>query len=177
MTATVALTAAMLAVSAGLAVRALRGVAPRGWAIASAVVGGLAVIAGATTLAIVPRHGATIAPGAWGFLVAGGGQVALAIVSMRFLRWIDPVDATDEPGPRVVPFGLAPSGPKPVLAALGAATVTAPPANAPTPIAPPAPAASPIARRPAPLCPTCRSATLWHGKRAAWWCTTCKHAL
>ena len=31
------------------------------------------------------------------------------------------------------------------------------------------------APRPSPTCPNCRIPTLWHGKRGAWWCSTCKH--
>jgi len=189
---TAALSAALLVVATGLAVRALRGVAPRGWALATAILGGLAVAVGGVALAGLPRRGTVISPGGWSFLVAAAGLVAVALVSRRVLRWIDPVDASDEPGPRLVPFGLAPSGPKPVLAALGAGAQ--PPVRAPAPpnpyrpgsasllggaalpaLAPAAPA--PMPRRVAPLCPTCRSSTMWHGKRAAWWCTTCKHAL
>ena len=38
-------------------------------------------------------------------------------------------------------------------------------------------APAPLAPRPSPYCPTCRVATLWHAKRAAWWCSTCKRTL
>ena len=41
----------------------------------------------------------------------------------------------------------------------------------------PAPAPAPMAARPSPYCPTCRVATLWHAKRGAWWCSTCKRTL
>lgn len=34
-----------------------------------------------------------------------------------------------------------------------------------------------LARRVSPTCPGCRQATLWHGKRGAWWCSTCKRVL
>ncbi len=35
----------------------------------------------------------------------------------------------------------------------------------------------PATHRTAPTCPTCRVSTLWHGKRQAWWCSTCKQTL
>ncbi len=210
MTAAAAFAAALVVVSIGLATRVVRGVAPRGWAIATAIVGGLAVSFGAAALLVVPRRGATIGPGAWGFLIAGAGLVALAIVSRRVVRWIDPVDTDAPDGVRVLPFGTAPQGPRPVLTPLAPLGLPfslnpptanaaapnantpiarspfappAPPAIAPSPYAPPAIAprapvvAAPIPRRVAPLCPSCRGATLWHGKRAAWWCTACKQTL
>lgn len=177
---TAALAAATLVVAAGLAVRAARGVAPRGWAIATAVVGGLAVVDGVLALVLTPRRGMELGPGAWGFLIAGAGLVALAIAGQRMLAWIDPADA-DHDGPVVLPFGALPASPKPVLPALGpSANPPATPATAAAPARPSAPAtsaAAPIARRTAPPCPTCRASTLWHGKREAWWCSTCKQTV
>lgn len=38
-------------------------------------------------------------------------------------------------------------------------------------------APAPMARRASPSCPQCRQATLWHGKRGAWWCSACKRTL
>jgi len=117
-------------------------------------------------------------------------------------RVVDPAGVF---GPRVIPGRppvkphLPALGAAPPLVTAGAvatgaaaasaaavANITAPapqappvPVPVPVPAAPASPAAAPAppTRRTAPTCPTCRVSTLWHGKRAAWWCSTCKQTL
>ena len=85
------------------------------------------------------------------------------------------------------PPGMASTGPRPPPGAPSPAWVNAPREQ----FVPPRPdanaggppvrgqvvTAAPLARRASPTCPTCKQATLWHGKRGAWWCSACKRAL
>ncbi|MBK9037113.1 MAG: hypothetical protein IPL61_38695 [Myxococcales bacterium] len=183
--------AALLAAAAGLIARVVRGTAPHGWGITTAIAAGATLATTAAALALVPSRGTHLGVGAWVFLGATVGLGGVAIVAMR---WMQVPEPSDDGPPPPLRFGAVPSGPKPVLAPLGAGAVTAPPPPGPTPsppaIAAYAPALSPapphrpptappppLAPRPSPPCPTCRQATLWHGKREAWWCSTCKRAL
>lgn len=184
---------ALAAIAAGFITRAIRGVAVRGWAIATLVAAAVTLAATAGALAAVPSRDTHLALGAWLFI---GATVALAGVAMAALRAL-PGAAADDAAPPPARWGAAPAGPRPVLAPLGGAALAPPPTPAapayvPT-IAPPAipayapalspppsrpaPAPAPMAARPSPYCPTCRVATLWHAKRGAWWCSTCKRTL
>ncbi|MEZ4401994.1 MAG: hypothetical protein R3B06_18330 [Kofleriaceae bacterium] len=178
--------AAALIAALGLATRLALGAPARRWAWAAAIAAGGALATAGAALA-VPVAGAHVAAGAWIELAALAASIALAVIAAR--------TATDAAA--TATGASIPRGPRPVLAPLGAGAAGAPtPAPPRAPTAPPAiaayaPALSPAPRvpgpagattsglgpRPSPYCPTCRGATLWHGKRAAWWCSACKHTL
>lgn len=112
-----------------------------------------------------------VAPGARPVLVPLGGQVSAPLYAGPAPQ-PSPSPSLD-PAPRPQPDPQLAPPPSPY----------APPAPAPQPsplrpaLDPPTAAAAALGRRTAPLCPTCRVSTLWHGKRAAWWCSTCKQTL
>jgi|JI10StandDraft_1071094.scaffolds.fasta_scaffold09318_8 hypothetical protein len=177
----------------GLLARTSRGAAPRWWAHATADLGGLAAVLTVIAIATVPARRAQLGPGIVVFASAGLGLVVVAILAHRWFRTATAATAAAA-APPTSRLAAAPAGPRPILPALGGDALPAPPPPAPAPPAPPiipayapalAPAPSPprpapapaLAPRPSPLCPQCRGATLWHGKRAVWWCSACKRAL
>ncbi|MBL8626907.1 MAG: hypothetical protein JNK64_36805 [Myxococcales bacterium] len=184
--------AATAAIAAGLVVRAISGVAVRGWATATLAAAGTTLAAAVAALAAVPSRDTHLGLGAWLFVGAIAALAGVAIAALRALPGAAAADDATAPAR----WGAAPAGPKPVLAPLGGAALASPAPPPAAPTAPPAIAAyapalspappslhrpavapAPLAPRPSPYCPTCRVATLWHAKRAAWWCSTCKRTL
>lgn len=124
---------------------------------------------------------AGIAPGAKPVLAALGGAAPAPTV-------VVPLPANVPTVEMPVPTSALPTLTIPVPRAADPAFVTAPmPVPAPLPQAKARPAAAGasksanaaalLAKRTSPMCPNCRIATLWHGKRAAWWCSTCKQTV
>jgi hypothetical protein len=193
--------AAVMAPAFGTASRLARGVAPGAWGWSAAVLAWLALGLGVATWAAFPANDSMVV--GWGlpiFAVAMAGTGAASVVGVMLMRTRDDDSPVAEPAAPLPPGAVAP-GAKPVLAALGAPVAMTsrapnepafvremPPAAAPAPaaplpqakaLAPPTgpTAAALLAKKTSPMCPTCRVATLWHGKRGAWWCSTCKQTV
>lgn len=190
--------AAMIAPAFGAASRIARGIAPGPWAWATAVLAGLGLAAGLATWASYPSN--DVMAVSWGlpvFALAMAGSGAAAVAAAIFVRSRDLEGSRVHD--RVATDGAVAPGARPVLAALGAAGSAAPaaaepdtsryaprPEPVPTQVQPQqaqtrssSPPTGPttaalLAKRTSPMCPTCRVATLWHSKRGAWWCSTCK---
>lgn len=142
----------------------------------AAVAGGLWVAA----IGLLARTSRGAAPRWWAHATADLGGLAAVLtviaIAVRNQRWAR-IATTTRPRPALGGDAL-PAPPPPAPAPPAPPIIPAyAPALAPAP-SPPRPAPAPaLAPRPSPLCPQCRGATLWHGKRAVWWCSACKRAL
>lgn len=188
---TAALAGALWVTTIGMVSRIARGRGAGAWGATTAIVAALVTAVATIALVSVPSRAATIGPGAYLFVAATIGLAVVSGLAHRQFAGIGPiVEASRDPvvaATPAVPGAVAP-GARPILPSLGpqAVPVPAPPPPPPPPpmmaaylppLSAPPPAAAPLGPRPSPICPQCRGATLWHGKRAAWWCSTCKRAL
>jgi hypothetical protein len=114
-----------------------------------------------------------IAPGARPVLVALGPAVTTPAAASTDKASPSPYAPKPAPAPQpAAETTPSPYAPKPAPAPQPAATEPAQPPRSAGPTA-----AALLAKKTSPTCPTCRVATLWHGKRGAWWCSTCKQTV